>query len=73
MRILRCLAIALSTSFVLACSNPCEDVAELTCASLGVETSECTEARAKASKADSVDKHYCDVALELVDRLERRE
>lgn len=68
-------AAALVTVLSLAgaggCSSPCQDIAEIACRTAGEGSAECKAVRDKAARATSEDREACEVALELVESLEK--
>lgn len=54
-----------------ACANPCEVIAEKACATAGAESEECTRLQAIASRASTEERRSCEVALNLVESLEK--
>lgn len=54
-----------------ACSNPCATVADKACASAGEASEECTRLRTVASRASTEERRSCEVALNLVESLEK--
>ncbi len=61
----------LAFSLMSACGNPCTDIAESACAIAGAESEECTRLQKLAARASSEDLRACEVALNLVDSLEK--
>ena len=53
------------------CSNPCAAIAETACKTAGAESEECQHLEMLASNASSEDRRACQVALELVESLEK--
>ncbi len=53
------------------CGSPCDDLANVACEAAGSESPECTKVREKAAKASSEDQRACEVALGLVESLEK--
>jgi len=56
---------------MVACANPCADIAETACATAGVESDECQRLTKLASHASTEDRRACEVALSLVESLEK--
>lgn len=54
-----------------ACGSSCDDLADVACEAAGAESEECVQVRDKASKASSDDQRACEVALALVESLEK--
>ncbi|MGB0590098.1 MAG: hypothetical protein ACPGU1_10505 [Myxococcota bacterium] len=61
------------TASVLAggCANPCAVIAEKACATAGSESEECTRLQTMASRASTEERRSCEVALNLVESLEK--
>ncbi len=57
---------ALVTLAVAACSHPCADLADLTCALRGAGSSACASAREMADQAGGRDHRACSLALEVL-------
>ena len=60
-----------STLALSACSNPCATVADKACANAGEASEECTRLRKVASRASTEERRSCEVALNLVESLEK--
>ncbi|MGM0577257.1 MAG: hypothetical protein ACQEXJ_16140 [Myxococcota bacterium] len=71
----RFLAIAtiLSGVVLAACGGPCDDLADKTCAVASESSDECKAIRARAEEASAEDRRSCEVALELVESLEKQQ
>lgn len=53
------------------CGSSCDELARVACEAAGAESSECTKVREKAAKASSEDQRACEVALSLIESLEK--
>ena len=56
---------------VSGCSNPCATIADKACANAGAESSECTRLQKVAARASTEERRSCEVALNLVESLEK--
>ena len=54
-----------------SCASPCEKLAEVACETAGESSEECRALREGAKRASAEDKRACEVALELVESLEK--
>ncbi|MCB9727506.1 MAG: hypothetical protein H6744_02300 [Deltaproteobacteria bacterium] len=54
-----------------ACSSPCDAIAERGCAAAGADSDECKQLRETATRASSEDERACEVALRLVETVDR--
>lgn len=63
--------IALSSTMLAACGNPCTKIAESACAVAGTESEECTRLQKLATTASAEEIRACEVALNLVESLEK--
>ena len=65
------LTILLASMLMGACSNPCAEIAKTACANAGTESEECKRLEKLASHASTQDRRACEVALNLVESLEK--
>jgi hypothetical protein len=54
-----------------ACANPCAVIADKACATAGAESEECTRLQTMATRASTEERRSCEVALNLVESLEK--
>ena len=55
----------------MACTTPCDELAQKSCQEAGTESKSCAEVKEKVARASQEDQKYCKMALELVKTLER--
>ena len=64
--------LALMTAIMTSgCSNPCATIADKACETAGDESEECTRLRQVADRASTEERRSCEVALNLVESLEK--
>ena len=63
--------IATSVLTISACGNPCVEIAEVTCATAGADSDECARIEKLAAHASADDRRACEVAVNLVESLEK--
>ena len=56
---------------LVGCANPCATIADKACASAGAESEECTRLQTIAARASTEERRSCEVALNLVESLEK--
>jgi hypothetical protein len=66
MRVVRTLLAAALLILAAACSHPCADLADETCALRGAGSSACASARELAEQAGGRDHRACSLALEVL-------
>ena len=63
--------VATSAWTIAACANPCVQIAEVTCATAGADSDECARIEQLAAHASADDRRACEVAVNLVESLEK--
>ena len=61
----------LASTLMVACGNPCTEIAVSACATAGSDSEECQRLEKLAARASAEDRRACEVALNLVDSLEK--
>ena len=61
----------MTAPWMAGCANPCATIAEKACATAGQDSEECTRLQAMAARASTEERRSCEVALNLVDSLEK--
>jgi hypothetical protein len=54
-----------------ACAAPCDAIADRGCAAAGAESDECKQLQETAARASNEDERACEVALRLVETVDR--
>jgi hypothetical protein len=63
------LACVLAISLLVSCKQPCAKIADQVCLRSGSGAAECTEVRAFSEQAGRTERHYCEVAVTIIEKL----
>ncbi len=70
-RLVTFVVVGLLSIGMVGCGDPCSDLADLTCRTVGVSSPDCAKARSFAKSAPPEERRVCTQALELVKTLKR--
>lgn len=65
------LTVFATSALIGGCANPCAVIADKSCATAGAESEECVRLQTMAGHASTEERRSCEVALNLVESLEK--